>query len=257
MTYIFFGLFLLIAIKVYWPRPETTHYNFDSYLYRSTDKTSHSKQNIVKVGDSFPQVAIYDIKGQAVKLSDLWQEKPLVIETGSKTCPIYLANGINMDEVYKKYDLDSGQANVILLYVREAHPGFFNQAHRSFDDKLTCAKGLRKKGIKRPIYVDDLSGQLHNQLGNLPNSSFVISRDGVLVHMAMWNKVNDLEQTLDLLVQNAGFSKGIHLHNDSQPSPNHLKPMELIKMILGIIPFSGPDAFLDFLSSMLKPSKKT
>jgi hypothetical protein len=38
-----------------------------------------------------------------------------------------------------------------LLYTREAHPGWFQDAHASLDDKLANADKLKKKGLTRPI----------------------------------------------------------------------------------------------------------
>lgn len=70
--------------------------------------------------------------------------------------------------------------------------------HDSFERKLANARLLRDEvGIRRPILVDDLSGTVHRDYGEMPNMTWVIDRGGTVVYKANWTSAANVEGFLD------------------------------------------------------------
>lgn len=48
-------------------------------------------------------------------------------------------------------------------------------------------------GIRRPILVDELAGQVHRAYGGLPNMSWVLGRGGQVLYKAAWTRATAVE----------------------------------------------------------------
>ena len=89
----------------------------------------------------------------------------------------------------------------IFMYVREAHPGDRYPHHTSFEQKLSHARDFAAAcKVKRPILVDSLDGDLHRRYGGLPNTSFVIGRDGRIIYRADWTDPRTIRIAAEQLV---------------------------------------------------------
>jgi hypothetical protein len=71
-------------------------------------------------------------------------------------------------------------------------------AHKSFEEKMACARRLRDEvGIRRSILVDDLDGSTHHAFGLLPNMSWVIARGGAIAYKSDWTSAANIAAFLD------------------------------------------------------------
>ena len=62
---------------------------YDGYNYHTFHQITSNDQ-FIKAGESFPsEVTVYTSSGTTIDISTLWQDKPLVLETGSSSCPLY------------------------------------------------------------------------------------------------------------------------------------------------------------------------
>ena len=243
-------LILAIPAKIYLMDGDTDPYNYRSY--HSAHSDAFNDRSLPEPGDNFPDAEVQTLNGESVKLSDLWKERPLVLETGSRTCPIYVGQQVGMEEVNMQYSQQQAKANVMLLYTREAHPGMLNSAHTSMEQKIANANYIRQRGVDRPIYVDQLDGALHRQLGSRPNSVFVIGTDGVVIHSGAWNEPDKVVASLDKLLAHGGRGESFsELYKFDSGGPSHLPKADLAKYILKINMVGGPDAFYDFISTMI------
>lgn len=147
----------------------------------------------LKAGDTYKDVPLKTLDGETVQLSDYMRGKPLVLETGSMTCPMYAQSVPPMKTLIERYPgLDH-----VLMYVREAHPGEMQPQHRNDDEKLRAAKKTsRIYQEKRPILVDDVNGSAHCFYGKMPNSIYVIAPDGKIVFRSIWNNADELDAIL-------------------------------------------------------------
>ena len=241
---------ILLVVGALWLKmryftPSHSPYNYGSYLGR----TGTSKAlPLPKLNGLFPEAQLVDSTDQPVILSSLWSEKPLVIETGSMTCPIALGHGLSMDKVVASF---GNRANFAILYTREAHPGMLNGCHGSMEEKIERAQTMQARVHERRVLVDSLDGALHKQLGNHPNSVFIIDRQGVTVHSAYWNDPLEVQNTLNSLLETDGYvTASTRTFEDRHRMPRFASKWGMMKSILAIIPGGGPDAFVDFISNI-------
>jgi hypothetical protein len=104
-----------------------------------------------------------------------------------------------MEELRLKYaDRDVA---FVTMYVREPHPherGFPDVSQpTTYDQKLEHAKQLIEvKDVHMPVVIDDIDQANHEMLGNLPNMSYVVDKDGIVQHAAEWLRAEDVDETL-------------------------------------------------------------
>ncbi|CCQ90506.1 putative Alkyl hydroperoxide reductase/ Thiol specific antioxidant/ Mal allergen [Nitrospina gracilis 3/211] len=145
-----------------------------------------------KPGETIPDIAVTDLTGQPVRLSD-FRGQPVVLETGSVTCPIYVQEIRPMNRLAREYP----DVKFLTLYVREAHPGEELHEHKDIEDKRRCAGMVAEKdGEKRQILVDDLDGNAHQKLGGFPNMVYVINAEGTVIFRGNWNHPDKVEEIL-------------------------------------------------------------
>jgi len=249
----FVGLFLIllisfVALALMKEKDPKSPYNYESF------KSVSFPFDIVQTGKPGSQLSdetIFNLKGEKVKLSSLLNN-PLVIEFGSNTCPVYESNGPSMDDLFLKY---KDKVNIIVLYVREAHPGSKSPAIKTFQQKLNRSNELQKK-LKRPVYVDSLYGTIHNKLSNFPNSVFLLDTDGTIVHRALWNKPKKLNNSIEKLLKSKAKLMESSFSDDLCVPPAHLSKSDFLTYMFNISKLSGWDATSDFLINGIFSNKE-
>ena len=119
-------------------------------------------------GDRLPDTTLLNLDGQEVSLRSLAAGRPIVLVTGSTTCPATASAMPDLKGLEKRY---GDHVQFVLLQVREAHPGAeVDQPHTS-RDKVQHAQLMREVyDVGWPVLVDDIDGTLHRQLDTEPNS---------------------------------------------------------------------------------------
>ena len=167
------------------------------YNYRRFDPSDYAfdKFTGLTVGDKYVDCELTTPEGKLVHLSD-YLDKPVVLETGSVTCPMYAQAVPPMQEYAAQYP----DLNFLVLYVREAHPGDRTHAHETFEKKRYNAQRLRKTyGENRIVVIDSIDGRAHQNFGSLPNSIYVIDIDGMIIFRSAWNNTDKLATVLAAL----------------------------------------------------------
>ncbi|CAN5891762.1 hypothetical protein BH23ACT10_BH23ACT10_16490 [soil metagenome] len=127
-------------------------------------------------GTTLGDAIVERLDGPPIRLAEV-ADGPLVVETGSTTCPLYRRNIPKMRAV-----ADAHPAAFAMLYTREAHPGERRGAHRDMADKRAAAATLPDAaGEWRQILVDDLDGTLHRRLEGAPDSITVLDHAGTVL----------------------------------------------------------------------------
>ena len=104
-----------------------------------------------------------------------------------------------MDDLADRF-ADRGVTSVF-IYTREAHPGEHFRHHTSMDDKRANAQAFREHcSVRRPILLDDLDGTVHHAYGLLPNTAWIVGRDGRILYKANWTAAPDIEAALDAII---------------------------------------------------------
>ena len=141
------------------------HFDRDAYA------TANQHRKVV-AGGAAPPHTVYDLQGNAVPLTTLWRERPVVIEFGSVSCPVFDDRISPMEKLARDY---RGQADFYVLYTREAHPGQNYPRHQNLEQKISYARDLQRlEGIERRVLVDDVDGSMHRDYGAWPDSAFII-----------------------------------------------------------------------------------
>lgn len=157
--------------------PEYNYTRFDP------DISAMDRLGGVCEGEPAPDFTAARLDGTEVALSD-YRGKPVVLETGSVTCPMYASRIPPMNALAARFP----DVTFLVLYVREAHPGERIGPHRNRQDKVTNARlAVQKDRENRTVLVDDELGTAHHRYGAMPNSVHVIDASGVVVFRTMWN----------------------------------------------------------------------
>lgn len=184
-----------------------------------------------KVGDKAQDFTATTLEGDTVNLSDYFG-KPIILETGSFSCPQYVARINPMNQFATNYP----EFQFLVLYVREAHPGNSIAEHASLDDKRTLAQRTHQEEREnRTILLDDINGQAHQLYGSLPNMLYIISADGIVLARSDWNDTSAVRQSLELLRDGGSLEKAQYGFKPVAPS-----------VMLRVLKRSGWDAMFDF-----------
>jgi hypothetical protein len=148
-----------------------------------------------KLGAAAPPFELPDLEGRHHRLDD-WQGKPVVIEFGSYTCPIFCGHNPAMERLAAEHP----EVVFVVIYTREAHPGERVAAHASVADKARVARRLvEEEPIGRLVLVDDLDGTVHRAFGAVWDPVFVLDADQTVVLRRAWNDPSHVATALHTL----------------------------------------------------------
>jgi hypothetical protein len=134
-------------------------------------------------GDPVPVRHALDADGTPVALTGTG--RPLLLISGSLTCPMTASA---VPQILRLYDDVADRLDVVMLSVREAHPGENRPQPRTEAQIQHQGRALRDHyGIPFPVVVDDLDGRLHHLLDDKPNAALLFDREGILVFRSLWS----------------------------------------------------------------------
>jgi len=235
-------VFAIVAFAVLGPVDEAAYAEYNYLHYDRGSYVTVDQRGVAAGGPALDQT-IYDLDGNEVQLSTLWQGRPAVIEFGSISCPIFDGRISPMEQMAKEYQ---GRADFYVLYTREAHPGQNYPAHQSLTDKIGFARDLKRiEGIERTMLVDDVTGAMHRTYGAWPDSAYIIGRDGIIAFLARWNEPDKLRDRLDILLEDDGYAAASTPVNLASNSPGvSPKGMESSRQVLGRAGFAAVADFV-------------
>ncbi len=135
-------------------------------------------------GDRLPDATIFNLDGREVSLRSLAAGRPIVLVTGSTTCPATASAMPDLNGLEERY---GDHVQFVLLQVREAHPGAEVGQPHTLRDKVQHAQLMQKVyAVGWPVLVDDIDGTLHRHLGTEPNSLHIIDADGEILYRALF-----------------------------------------------------------------------
>jgi len=213
--------------------------SMNEYNYQHFDPKDYNFMDFPgpKPGEKYIDFETTTIEGQKVHLSG-YLDKPIVLETGSITCPIYANASRPMLKLKEAYPA----LNFLILYIREAHPGSKTPAQRTMGDKLENAKKMQTLYHEtRTILVDDIQGTAHQLYGSMPNMVYVIDTDGTVLFRANWNDFNKIKEVLDTVPEHKVYTQDRY----DIIKPN---PLTAIRTLLT----GGWDALIDFFKNLPK-----
>lgn len=166
------------------------------------------------VGEEAPNVTLHDTSGREMELESLWKEKPLVLVTGSWSCPLYRSRALALEQLFERY---GSRAKFVILYTVEAHPagsaspytgeewvtdenrreGLLVKQPGTFEERARLASECRtalKLGM--PFLVDGMDNAAWERYGNAPNACYLINSKGEVRLRQDWLDPPALEKEL-------------------------------------------------------------
>jgi hypothetical protein len=178
-------------------------YNYDHFhpKYFLKDAKLAANPKGVVPGDVAPDFELRDTEGRSWRLSDL-RGKPIVLITGSATCPLTHGSVYGLKEVFREF---GDRAQWFYLYVREAHPGERLPSHGSHEQKREQAEFFRQADqVPWPVLVDNIEGTVAHAYTELPNAQFLIDADGRIAFRGDVAHGPTLYRALEQLLQQGG-----------------------------------------------------
>lgn len=124
------------------------------------------------------------INGSETQLYNIIRDKPLILFTGSLSCPMTMSSLEDMQRISDKF---KDKYTVAMLYVREAHPGDnWPQPSQMAVKRQHALAFARSNPGQLLVLIDGLEGDLHRQLDTKPNSLHIIDPQGQVLFMALW-----------------------------------------------------------------------
>ncbi len=185
-----------------------------SFAQRDNPAMRQFMQASPQVGEQAVDFDLKTVGDEAVSLSDLWAEKPVVLEFGCITCPVYRRKIQRMQKLYQDYSED---LHFVVLYIVEAHPddtpspysgkvwltdknereGLLRHQPTTYDERVALARETTTDfGEGRMLLVDGMDNGIWEAYGKRPNSLFLIDTDGVVQLKQFWADAAQLQQTL-------------------------------------------------------------
>lgn len=171
------------------------------------------------VGDIAPDVSLTDLDGNPVRLSDFIGDRPVVLQLGSHTCPVYRYRRFDMAALKAEF---ADRVEFVTLYTTEAHP---SGALSPYRDKEWVTPINRLTGVRwgQPgslaarivqasestaaldtagrVLVDGMDDAAWSAYGEAPSPAYVIDRSGRIALRQVWVKPEGIRAALDRLLE--------------------------------------------------------
>ena len=183
-------------------------------------RLAHFAEQAPAVGDPAPDFVLTDLEGNSVSLSSLVGERPIVLQLGSHSCPVYRYRRHWMRDLAREYE---GRAHFLIVYTLEAHPTgskspYADKEWRSLVNRVTgvsveqtstdeerrarAAWSQERLRLEQDMLVDGVDDDVWEAYGSASSPAFVIDLDGRIASRDVWIDPKAIRRTLEqILVQ--------------------------------------------------------
>ena len=180
-------------------------------------RLAHFAQEAPAEGDIAPDFVLKTPQGKEISLKSLLGDKPIVLQLGSHSCPVYRYRRFGMSKLYREY---ADKAHFLLIYTLEAHPkgainpyvdkewvSSFNyltntivSEHQSLQERTEMADySTAKLNVAYPVVVDNMNNEIWKAYGRAPSAAFVIDAGGNIALSLPWVDPKAIAATIDRL----------------------------------------------------------
>ncbi|MEM1231216.1 MAG: deiodinase-like protein [Pseudomonadota bacterium] len=179
---------------------------------------AHFAQEAPDVGDVAPSVTVTDLEGNPVALHSLFGARPVVIQLGSYTCPVFRYRRFDMQPMRERY---KGDVDFVVLYTTEAHPvgsisPYADREWVPWHNRLTRVRNRQPESLPARVeqatiartqmhsnarfLVDDMGNDAWRAYGRAPSAAFLVDRAGVIRLRQVWVEPKALTRAIDALL---------------------------------------------------------
>ena len=179
--------------------------------------------------------------GEEISLRNVSDGRPIVLVTGSLTCPLTISTLPMFSELYRCYH---DRVAFAFIYTREAHPGENLGQPATLPQKVEHARLLKEiHGLDWPVLVDDLDGTLHGMLDTKQNSVHILGSDGRIMFLALFAGDSAVEKAI------------VAIAGGGEPHKNQARgklagPMKSVGYIDETLRQAGPQAYRDVIKAV-------
>lgn len=182
------------------------------------EELAHFKDEAPALGYQAPELHARYPDGRQVVLSELVGERPIVLQLGSHSCPVYRYRRFDLFRIQRDYE---GLVDFVVVYTTEAHPVGANSPYRDEEwvsgfNRLTrtlvpqpatmeermdqAVWSTDKLGRDDMIVIDGMDNLTWQTYGSAPSAAFVIDTDGLIVLRQPWVEPRGIRAALDKLL---------------------------------------------------------
>ena len=230
----------------------------DIPIYLDPDGTNNTSGYLV--GDTVDDFILFDIENTPYQLSQTLEEKPVLIVSGSYTCPRFRGN-VNAIEIIRQEFGD--EIDILIVYCVEAHPhtqvspyfGFVNPAWINtqagiiynqpdiYQDRIDVVSTmLDSMNINVPVLLDTPCNDWWDHYGPAENNAYIIDQSGEVIvkHGWMNNFALNMYQDIDAFLN--GTSQTTTYGGSVELGPSDEVGESLTAMLQGAeVRFENPD----------------
>jgi len=162
-----------------------------------------------------PDFQLTDIDGNAVALQDLVGERPLVLQLGSYSCPVFRYRRFDVQELQREF---AGRVDFVVVYTQEAHPidainpyadriwnpminkvaGVNVTEHTSAEQRRAQAsQAFELMELDSRFLVDSMDNSVWRRYGAAPSAAYVIDLQGVVRLRQPWVYPKEIRKILN------------------------------------------------------------
>lgn len=190
------------------------------YPIEATENIAHFNVESPSINDIAPNFVLKNVGGKSVELNSLiGDDKPIVLQMGSYTCPVFRYRRWGMANLYERYN---EKVNFLLVYTIEAPPKgsespYFGEEYRTWWNILTGADvtqalnfeerfsqaytTVKSLNVSYQVVVDTMENKVWKSYGRAPSAAFVIDRKGKVVLKQPWVYPDGIARMLESLLQ--------------------------------------------------------
>lgn len=217
-------------------------YRFERFGLGAVLSDMRFDKDAPKPGSRVPSFDLPTLGGGRFSSDDLKETGPALLVFGSLTCPMTASSAPGINELYRQF---GDRVRFVLVAVREAHPGADTPQPRTMAEKVQHAEMMRDlHGHRFEVAVDDIDGTLHRALSPMPNSAYILDRDGTIVFRAHWaSGTGELAKALSAVA--AGKSPN-HAGTDGTMGAM----LRMFRYLPPVLDRAGPGAWRDMWRAM-------
>lgn len=178
----------------------------------------HFETEAPAIGQPAPDIRVSTPDGQPVALSSLFGERPVVLQLGSYSCPVFRYRRFDMQPLRERYQ---DQVTFAVLYTTEAHPvgsvspyadrewvPWHNRLARvrtreaaSLEGRIEQARFAKAQMHSNAQFlVDPLNNAGWQAYGRAPSAAFLIDSEGIVRLRQVWIEPKALRRAIDVLL---------------------------------------------------------
>lgn len=173
--------------------------------------------NAIARGEIINDFTLYDLNGSAINLrAELEDEKPILLMSGSFTCPIFRRSSKDLEMLLSEFESD---LKALIIYTTEAHPdvdpspykgeeweaqaninqGFFYRQPTTYGERKAMVEVMMEEermSIPCPVLIDGPCNEWWTSFGEAPNRAYLVRPNGMVYVSHGWFDYETMRESI-------------------------------------------------------------